>query len=447
MKVAVESLEGLGRRMNIIVPAEQVQKKYRERLNKLSKTAKLNGFRPGKAPLNVIEQRFGEGVLYEACGELVESSFQQALKENEIHMAGSPKLEPHKFEKNQDLQYSAVFEVYPSIQLHDLQGATIEKPVAEIKDEDLNKVLNKIREQNADWQAVDRASHSGDRLLIDFEGFIEGAAFEGGTATQFQLQLGSKQMIPGFEEALLKVKAGDEPSIHVTFPTDYHVAKLAGKPAEFKIKVHTVLESKLPELNDALVEKMGIKEGGVDKLKEQVRRSMGAELKRALHNRLKTQVLEKLLDLNPTSLPKSAVDEEIKHLQSETIHRIMRESGMEHADDHGHPNHKHPNIDLPREAFVQQAERRIALGLLLAEVIKQASIKVDPQQVRAKIEELAETYQNPQQVIDWYYRNQKMMSEVESMLLEEAAIGHLLEKAKLEEKHLSYEDVVNTKEG
>lgn len=445
MIATIENLEGLERRMHITVPPEQVQTKYQERLNKLSKTVKLDGFRPGKVPLSVVEQRFGSDILSEACWELVESSFQEALKEKAIHLAGRPHhVEPNPFLKNQALEYKITFEVFPEIHLKDLSGVSIEKPVSSITDADLDKTLEKIRAQQAEWKTAERPSKEGDSLMIDFEGFLDGVAFEGGKAADFQLELGAKKMIPGFEEPLVGAKAGDEKTIQVTFPEDYQAQHLAAKAVEFKIKVHKVLERHLPELNDALVEKMGLKEGGVLKLREQVQKGMNSELKQALSNRLKTLVLEKLLELNPMALPKAAVDDEIKHLQNAAVHRMMRESGMPHADDHGHPEHKHPNIELPRELFLKQAERRVSLGLLLSEVIKQAGIKQDPERVRTKITEMAEVYQQPQQVIDWYYRNPQLLSEVESAVLEEMAIQHLLEKAKVSDKTLSFDEVVNT---
>ncbi len=447
MTVTVESLDGLERRIHMQVPAEQVQAKYQQGLKKVTQTIKLDGFRPGKVPFALVEQRFGRDILKDACWELIETSLQDAVKTSDIRMAGRPRIEPTPFAKDKALEFDVTFEVFPEIKLKDLQGVQIEKPEAELQDSDLAKTLEKLREQHAKWEPAERAAKEGDAIDIDFEGFVDGIAFEGGKASNFHLELGAKRMIPGFEEALVGVKANDETTINLQFPENYQAAQLASKAAEFKIKVHTVLERKLPELNDALVEKMGLKEGGVEKLKEQVRRGMSSELKQALNNRLKTKVLDKLLELNPMTLPKAAVDDEIKHLQNAAIHRIMRESGMPHADDHGHPEHKHPDIELPREPFVQQAERRVALALLLVEVIKAGSIKSDPERVRARITEMAEVYLQPQQFIDSYYRNPQLLAEVESMVLEESAIQFLLEKATVNPKTLSFEEVVNTKEG
>ena len=449
MTVTVENLEGLERRIQLSVPAEQVQAKYQEQLKKAGQSVKLDGFRPGKVPLAIVEQRFGPDVLNEASWELIESTFQEALKSTGLRLAGRPQVEPAPFAKSQPIEFKVTFEVFPEVKLKDLQGAQIEKPEATLSDADLNKTLDKIREQHAEWDEVARAAKEGDALDIDFEGFVDGVAFEGGKASNFRVEIGAKRMIPGFEEALVNVKAEDETTIKVQFPENYQAAQLAGKPAEFKIKVHKVLERKLPELTDSLVEKMGLKEGGVAKLTEQVRKGMNNELKQALNNRLKATVLEKLLELNPLQLPKAAVDEEIKHLQSAAMHRIMRESGMPHADDHNHPDHKHPDIQLPREPFVAQAERRVALGLLIAEVIKQGEIKSDPARVRARVTEMAELYQQPEQFIDWYYRNPQLLSEVEAMVLEEDAIQYLLEKATVTPKSLSFDELVNVnaKEG
>ncbi len=439
MQVTVQNLEGLERKVDISIPAAEVGQRYQSRLDNVRKTAKIDGYRPGKASPEMIERRFGESVLFEVCGDLIDSSFQNAVKEHQLNIAGAPKVEPKAFAKDQPLEYSATFEVYPEISLKDLSGQSISKPVSAITPEDINKVLHRIQKQHADWTPVDRASVEGDQLSIDFEGFVDGVAFQGGKAAGFQIELGSKQMIPGFEEALVGVKVGDEPTIQVAFPEDYHAKDLAGKPAEFKIKVHKVLEAKEPELNDALALKMGIAEGGIAKLKEQVQKSMQTELDNALKNRLKSIVFDKLIELNPIALPNAALDKEIKHLQSTALHRMLHDQGVKHDCQ----SHDLPKIDLPREPFLKQAERRLSLGLLLAEVIKKAQIKSDPAAVKARIEEMAQTYHNPEQVIQWYYGSHERLSEIESMVLEEAAINQLLEKAKTSDEHMEFEKVVN----
>jgi trigger factor len=436
MEVSVQKLEGLQCRVDVTVPASEVSSKYNAKVAHVCKTAKIDGYRPGKASPKLVEDRFGQGILYEICGDLIDSSFQDAIKSNNLRVAGRPQIEPKEFNKNQPLEYSATFETYPEIKLTDLSGQTIEKPVAAVEAGDISKVLDRLRNQHADWQQVDRPAKEGDRMLIDFEGFIDGEAFEGGKAEGFQLEIGAKRMIPGFEEAMIGAAANQEPVIKVTFPKDYHAADLAGKPAEFKIKVHQVLESKLPELNDALAEKVGVKEG-LAKLNEQVKKSMEAELDQALKNITKNHVLEKLIELNPLTLPAAAVDAEIRHIQQVTLQRMMKEQGIDPKD--------MPKFDMPREPFVKQAERRVSLGLLLAEVVKAGDIKLDQAQLKAKVEEIAQVYHNPEQVVQWYYQNPEMLSEVESLVLEEAAINFLLEKAKVVEKKLSFEEVVNTK--
>lgn len=431
MPSTVEILEGLERRLSVTVPADVVEKTYQSHLTKAAKSANLKGFRPGKVPVHVIETKFGQGIRQDVAGELLESSFQEAVKEHKLQIAGQPRVEGGELKKGEALEYVVVFDTYPEIELKELDGADIEKITATIGDTEVNEMIEQIRSQHSDWEAVERPAKEGDRITIDFEGFIEGKPFDGGEAKDFELELGSKQMIPGFEEALLGAEKGRDQDIEVTFPEEYPVKDLAGKPSMFKIKVHQVMEPKLPAVDDALAEKAGI-EGGVEGMKKQVRDTLERELNRSIESFLKNNVLDKLLELNPITIPEALIDAEIQHLQQMTLQQMAASQGKQEL----------PKMELPRDPYVEQATKRVALGLLLAEVIRRFELKVDAAKVRARVEELASTYQKPEEVIDWYYKNKQLLSELEAGILEEDAVALLLEKATIKEKPVSYEEAM-----
>lgn len=433
MSVKIENLEGLRRRLVVEISAEEIEKAYQERLKKIAKTTKLPGFRPGKADPKILEKRYGKEILQEVGNELMQSNVRNAIIEEKVQIAGTPQVEPFEAERNKTLKIVVNYETYPEIELKDMKGVQVERVTAEIMKEDVDKVLEGLRQQNAHWKEVDRPAKEHDRVIVDFEGTIDGEPFEQNAAKDFQMELGAKRMIPGFEEGVEGMKPGEERDINVTFPKEYPSQDLAGKEAVFKIKVHKVLESELPELDDAFAEKLGFKEGGLDKLKAEVRKSMERELDRALSARLKMEVLDKLVELNPIEVPEALVSTEIDHLQQLTRQQLAQSQSKEQAD----------NVELPREPYIEQAKKRVILGLLLGEVIKQQAIKADPDQVRAKVEEIASTYQKPEEVVAWYYNNKRMLSEVESAVLEDQTVAKLLEQLEVNEKKISYEEAVS----
>jgi len=356
------------------------------------------------------------------------------LSENNLQIAGQPHVHPKPLEKNEPFEYVAEFEVYPEIELKDLEGQQLDKLVTEISDADVNKMLEKIQRQQAEWASVDRAAQNGDKLVIDFVGTMNKETFEGGTAKDFSLELGSGQMIKGFEEGIVGAELNKPVTIKVTFPEDYPAENLAGKDAEFEITVTKIEEPKLPAIDDELAKKVGM-DGGLEKLKEEVRSGMERELKQAIESRMKMSVLDKLIELNPIEVPSAFLDMEIENLQKVTMQQM--------ASSMGKGNEKLPEIDLPKEPYMEQAKKRVTLGLLLGEVIKQFKIEVDDSKVRAKIEEIASAYQKPKEVVDWYYSNKQMLSEIEALVVEDAAVEKLLEKAQVTDKPSTYEEVVN----
>jgi len=429
----VEKLSTLECQLNVTVPAEEVSQAYKKRLDKIASTAKIDGFRPGKVPTHVIEQRFGKGVAAEVANDLLQESFETAIEEHKLRVAGMPNIDAPELDKSKEFAYSAKFEVYPEIELKQLDGQNVEQIDAQITDADLDKMIDNIRRQHATWEDVERESKDGDRLVFDFEGFMDDKPFDGGSAKDFELELGSKQMIPGFEEGLVGAKAGQELDLTVTFPEDYAVKDLAGKPAVFKIKVHKVQAAALPELDDAFAEKVGVKEKGVEGLKEEVRKNMQAELKRILTNKNKEFVLDKLVEVNEVEVPNSLIDIEVEHLQKMTLQQMAAQQGMKEL----------PKIDMPKEPYIDQAKKRVILGLLLAEAIKLHDIKADADLVRSRVEEIAAAYSQSEEIVNWYYQNKQLMSEIEAAVLEEQVVAKLVEQAKVDQKSESYDDLVN----
>lgn len=432
MQVVIEKLSGLQRRLKITVEKEQVGKAYQEKLKTVAKSASLKGFRPGKAPIDVIESRYKKGICQELAGDLMQQSFEDALKQHDLRVAGQPHVHPKPVEPNLEFEYEATFEIYPEISLKDFTGVDLEKVVSEIAVQDIDKVVDKIRSKHADWNTVTRAAKEGDKVDIDFEGFIDDKAFEGGKAEHFQLELGAKQMIPGFEEGIIGKNPGESFDIKVNFPEKYPVQDLAGKEAIFKITLHEVKEATLPNLDEAFLKKVGFADKSVEDFKEHVKNSLEKELEQLVENKFKTQVFEKLLELNAIEIPEALIQLEITNLQNMARSQMAMQQGKKEL----------PHVDLPSEPFQKQANRRVSLGLLMGEIIRLHEIKADPKKVRAKIEEMAKVYPNSEQIIEMYFQNERLLNEIESLVLEEQAIAKLLENAKIQEKPLKYEAFV-----
>ena len=436
MQVSLENLEGLERRLTVVIPKETLQSAYQKRINEHAKKAKIDGFRPGKVPAHVLEKKYGKGVLQEVAQDLIQQNLQKAIEEKDLKIAGMPNVSLGELKKDEPLEFKATFDVYPEIVLNELNGKSVEKDSATVTDADVDAMIEKMRAQHSEWVAVDREAKEGDKVKIDFEGSIEGEAFEGGKAEGFELEIGSKKMIPGFEEGVLGNKVGSEFDIRVPFPDDYPAPDLAGKDATFKIKVHAIEEPKLPALDDKLAEKMGIKEG-LDALKKKVRNNMEKELERLLQAKLKENTLDVLVSCNENiTIPKALVDTEIEHLQKMTLQQMAMQQGSQEL----------PKMDLPREPFEEKANKRVILGLLLAELIKKYELKVDQDKLKAKVEDMASTYQKPEEVVQWYMNNKQVLSEIEAAVLEDIAVEKLLESATIKDSTKTYEEVVNSQQ-
>lgn len=435
MQVAVENASGLERKIKVSVPSEQISQEVKKRIKELTKTVKLKGFRPGKIPEKVVEMQFGDSVRQEVVRDVMWETLQQALQQEKLYPAGLPKVEVVSFKAGEPLEYTASFEIYPEVKLANLAEIEIEKPTAEIKDPDVEKMIEKLQQQNVKWKDTPRAAQNKDLIQIDFEGFIDDVPFEGGTAKAFRLELGSNRMIPGFEEQLIGANPGETRDITVTFPEEYHAKDLAGKAAKFVVTVNKVMESQLPELNEAFAKDLGVSDGTVEGLKKEVRDSMQRDLDRRVRENVKAQIVKKLLQLNQIEVPEALVDSEIQRIQKQFQRQFSMQTGQ-----------KDKLPELPREQVEQQAKDNVTIGLLLSQWIKDRDIKVDGSRVRTRIEEIASGYHQPDEVLKWYYSNNEALGEIEAAILEEQAIDGLLEELKVVPKNMSYEEIMNSNE-
>lgn len=434
MQVSIQTTSGLERRLTIGVPAERVDSEVSARLKKASANVRLDGFRPGKVPMRVLKQRFGAGIRQEVLGEVMSQSFGEAVVQENIKPAGQPQIEPKTIEEGKDLEYIATFEVFPEVEVKDFSSLEIEKLSAEVADSDVDNMIDTFRKQQATWESVDRAAANEDQVNIDYAGTKDGEAFEGGSAEGSDLVLGSGSMIPGFEDGIVGMKAGEEKVVALTFPEDYHSEELKGAAVEFNIKVNAVKEQKLAELNEELFAKYGVADGGEDKFRADVKENMARELANAAKAKVKNQVMDGIIALYPDmQIPQALAKQEIGVLRSQMMQQF---GGME----------QNQSLDLesllPDDMFNDQAERRVRLGLILNEVITAEGIKADADKVKETIEGLAATYEDPQEVINFYYGNQQQLQQVESMVVEDMVVDHILDKAKVTEKTSTYDEVL-----
>ncbi|KTD32279.1 trigger factor [Legionella moravica] len=437
MQVSVETLKGLERKVTVSVPAEKVEEEVSLRLRNLARKVKVDGFRPGKVPMNVVKSRYSDSVREEVAREMVQSTLFEALQKNELVPAGYPYVEPEQVEQGKDFRYTAVFEVMPVFEVAELNQATVELTRSEVTDKDVNDMMDKLLEQNKEWHEASHAVKKGDKVVIDFQGFLGDTPFEGGSAEGHELIIGSGAMIPGFEDGIIGGKKDKPFDIKVNFPEDYGHADLAGKEATFKITVRKVMEGKLPELNDAFAEKFNIKEGGIEALKKDIKDNMVRELERRVDMMNREKLFDKLMEVNTIDLPVALIDKEIEHLKHDMYHRLF---GHEHKDDEQIP-------DFPRELFEEQAKRRVHLGLLFSEYVKKHEIVADKDRVNAMIDKFASAYESPDELRAWYQSSKEHMAEIEALVMEDMVADKIAEDAKLKYKNKDYDSVMNPKKG
>ncbi|MFW2422333.1 MAG: trigger factor [Porticoccaceae bacterium] len=429
MQVSVTSRSNLERELKVGIPAERVEQEITERLEKASKTVRIKGFRKGKVPLKVVRQQYGKGVRQEVVGELVNKTFYEAVAKENLQPVGAPTIENIEDNEGSDLEYTAAFEVYPEVELADLSKVAIERPVSEVVDADVEKMIEVLREQQAKFETVERAAADGDQVTIDYVGRRDGEEFAGGSASDQNLVLGSGSMIPGFEDGLVGASAGDEKLLSLSFPDDYHAEELKGAAVEFTVTVKAVAERNLPELNDEFFKLYGVSEGGHEKFLEEVRNNMERELRNAVRNKVKTRVMNQLFDMNSVELPSALVKAEVNQLKQQMLQQF---GGGQQFD---------LNM-LPDEMFTPQAERRASLGVIVSQIVKQESLKADADAVRARIDEIASTYESPNEVVDYYYSQQQLLGSIEAAVLEDQVTELVLGKGSVTDVTESYEDAV-----
>lgn len=429
LESTLEDKGGLSRSLHITVPVEAVDEQINRRLQSLAHTTKINGFRPGKIPLKVIRNRFLNQVEQEVAGELIQTNFYRAVMDKELKPAGTPEIDTDGAKVGSNFEFTANFEVFPEIELADLTTAELTRNSATITDTDIDKMIANLRQQRAEWNPVERAAASEDQIKIDFEGSIDGEVFDGGSAEGADITLGSGQMIPGFEEGLIGMSAGDEKTFPVTFPVDYGAENLAGKEAQFKVKAITVSEATLPELNQEFIVSLAVEDGTVEGLRTKVRENMNRELEQRLEAQAKSSAFDLLLEHNDIQLPQSLVNSEADQL----AHKAH--GGQEHAPG----EHHHHNL----EPHLEEARKRVALGLLLSEIVRVHDLKADADKVRANIDRMADPFDDKEAFVNWYYSQPERLAEIENVVLENEIVEWIFDQATVVEKTGDFDTIMN----
>jgi len=434
MQASVEKTSAIGRKMNVVVPADKIESAVQAKLKQLAKRVKIQGFRQGKVPMRIVEQQYRGSATNEVLGDLIQSSLQEAFVEQEITPAVQPDITPTPMEKGEDFTYVASFDVYPEFEKLDLEGVKIQKPESDVQDSDVEKVIENMRKQQITWKDVKRKSKKTDRLMMNFVGTVDGEEFDGGKAEDFPLVLGEGQMLPDFEKGVTGMKAGESKDIDVTFPEDYN-EELGGKKAVFAIEVKTVSESVLPEIDEEFIKSFGIESGEKEALLAEVRTNLESNLQTQLSTTLRQRTFDALLEQNEAEMPLKMVQEEASRMNQEQKNQLIQQ-GIDPKMLESFPE---PDF----ETMKPQAEKRVALGLLMMEIIRENDLKPDEERVNKRIETMASSYEDPQEFINYYQNNQQALAQVQSIVLEEQVVDLLIEKADVEIEKVEAADLLN----
>jgi len=428
MQVTVEETGTLERQMTVKLPAENIEKKVEHRLKEVGKTAKIKGFRPGKVPPNVVRQHYGAQVRQEVLSELMGESYRDAVKQENLNPVAQPQIQPEMTGSGEYFAYTATFEVLPEVNLKGLEKIEVTVPNVQIKDTDCDDMLTNLRRQKATWAEVQRKSAEGDRVIVDFEGKLKGEPFQGGSGKEVPVVLGDGQMLPEFEKALFGVVAGDEKSIKVKFPKDYHSEELSGKKVDFDIVVHRIEEQELPPLDNKLAELYGVEEGGLEKLTNDVKENMEREAEQRVRGDIRNQAMEGLLDANPFEVPQALINQEAHAMQ----HEAMRQLGIE-------DNAQAPEI----KNFTENAEKRVRLSLLIGKLVDENNIEVDSDRVRDRVEQLCAGYENADEMVRNYLADPQVMAQLEPMVIEEQVVDWIIQNGKEKTKKIGFKEYMN----
>jgi trigger factor len=426
--VSVETLSGLERRIQVSVPATRVRQQVDARLLKVSRTARIKGFRPGKAPIHVVRKHYGPQVRDEVVSDLIRETFAEALRQEKLQPAGGPRIEPQKTDQLDDLRYTATFEVYPQFELKSAAAMRLTRPVAAVTDADLDVMIESLRKQRPDWSEVTRGCQDADRITLDFEGRIGGEGFDGGKNENLVIVLGAGRLLPDFEQGVRGAAAGESREFDLRFPDEYQARNLAGKTASFQATIRKVEEPQLPEVDAGFCEAFGVTEGGIEALRAEVRENMERELAQAVHARLKSQVMEQLLAANPIAVPNTLVEAEIRDMQMEMLRRMGTRDAQRLP---------------PRESFAQAARRRVALGLILNEVIRQAGIQPDSSRIQGRLDEIVAGFSDPDEARRQYLQNEAATRQLQMSVLEDQAVAWVIGVAQVTDQPGTFKEIMN----
>jgi trigger factor len=430
MQSNLENLGTLERRLSVSLPLDKVNTEVESRLKRLARTVKLDGFRPGKVPMKIVEQQFGGQVRQEVLGDAVQTSFGEAVREKQLRVAGYPRIEVKPGADAGIFEYTATFEIYPEIAVGSIEGAKIERPLVDIGDAEIDKTLDILRKQRTHFHPAQRAAASGDQARIDYRGTIGGEPFEGGSAEDQYVQLGGGQLLADFEKNVVGMQPGEKKTFAMRFPDDYHGKEVAGKDAQFEVTLREVRAPHVPEVDAEFAKSLGVADGDIARMRTEIKGNLEREVKRRATARVKDQVMKALLDATTVELPKALVDMEVERL-TQNMRRDLESRGMNVEQ-----------IPMPREAFEPEAKRRVSLGLILAEVTQQHKLEARPEQIKAVVAEHAQSYEKPEEVMRWYYQQPDRLREVESVVLEDNVVQWALSRAKIEDKATPFDDLM-----
>ena len=430
MQTNPQAASPLERRIDMTVPMAEIEKEVAQRLKKMARTVKMPGFRPGKVPFKMVEQQYGAQARNEAIGEAVEKAFGNAVREQNLRVAGYPRIEPKGGEDASRLEFSAVFEVYPEVKLNGFGDKSIERPQLDVGEAEVDKTLEVLRKQRTTFSAAERAAEKGDRVVIDFTGKLNGEVFQGGQATDYPVVLGEGRMLPDFENGIAGLKAGESRTFDLTFPADYQVTELAGKQVSFDVTLKRVEAPQLPEVDAAFARSLGIEDGDIAKMRAEIRANLENEIRKRIKARIKEQAMQALLDANPLDVPKALIEQE-----SESMAEAARQDLASRGADIR-------NMPVDATWFAAQAERRVKLGLIIAEAVKGNALHAKPEQVRALIDEQAESYEKPEEVVRWYYSQPQRLAQVEALAIEENVVNWVVANVQATDKAASFDELM-----
>jgi trigger factor len=430
LQVSVETREGLERRIKVQIPADRIEDEVNSRLQRVGRTAKLKGFRPGKIPAKVIRQHYGGQIRQEVLQAIVESSYSEAITQEKLRPAAVPTIEPENAGAGDDFTYTATFEIYPDVKLAGLDGLKVERPQTEIEAADLDEMIETLRKQRATWLPVERSAAEGDQVTVDFEGSLKGEPIANGSGKEVPIVLGQGQMLADFEKNLIGLKSGSEKAFKLKFPKDYHAEELAGQKVDFQVNIGGVAEQQLPDVDQEFIKALGVASGDADDFREDVRSNMVREVDSRIKAEIKRQLMEQLMEANPIDLPAVLIEREAASLRDES----MRNLGITDPQDP-----QAPGLDAFREA----AERRVRLGLLVSAVIEENKLEVDRERVKQKVDEMCAPYDQPEEIRKLYYQNPQLLSQVENLVMEDQVVEWLVSKATVKDKVISFNDLMN----